>query len=117
MYYKDIQGITFLCGSTGVTGSFSMNCSRVNALKLLSEIYVSSCVDLLGYFPTLGAAAPPAYASDLIKSQSQRQLGQSNKLFSNANLMSSPEVLFVCPYCHGRLQLHKQCLLKVEAVA
>lgn len=66
------------------------------------------------YFPPLGAAARPVRASDLTKSQSQRQLGQSNKLYCNADLMPSPAALFVCPYCHGSVQLHKQYILKLD---
>lgn len=72
----------------------------------------ASRADLMGYFPPLATAARPASASDLIKSQSQRQLGQSNKLYRNADLMPSPAALFVCPYCHG--SVHKQYVLKLD---
>lgn len=76
------------------------------------KLYVSSCMEI---FSTFGNTSSSCVR--LIKSQSQRQLGQSYKLYCNADLMSSPAALFICPYCRGSVQLHKQYILKWTAAA
>lgn len=64
---------------------------------MLGAICESTCADLMGCFPPL--AAHPASSSDLMQSQSQRQLGQSDKPRSNADLVRRPAALFARPYC------------------
>lgn len=58
-----------------------------NALSFASKLYVPSWADLI--FSTFRDRSLSSN-SDIIKSQSQRQLGQSNKLYCNADLMPSP---------------------------
>lgn len=95
-----------LTGSTGVTRS----CVALIRFVFLPWSYMCQAV-----WRYLGTAARPASTSNLIKSQSQRQLGQSNKIYCNADLMPSPAAQFVCPYCHGSVQLHKQYILKLDS--
>lgn len=74
--------------------------------------YMCQAVCIWWDFPPLGTPACPASSSDLIKSQSQRQLGQSNKLRCNAVLMPGPAAVSVWLRCHGSVQPRKQNILK-----